>query len=82
MAELHTHYRRCHRCLYVTSCEGALVQECASCGKHLAPFQFFDESKAMGLQSSFYSKSSGSKKTTLPHEEYPPVRGLTVYWES
>lgn len=64
-----------------------LVTSCEECGKHLAPFYFFDESRAMGLKNSnFYSNASSSAKESssslLPHREYPPILGLTVYWES
>ncbi|NUN06210.1 MAG: hypothetical protein HUU57_10660 [Bdellovibrio sp.] len=76
-----THFRICHICGTVNSAEGALVTTCESCGKHLAPFYFFDESKAMGLNSGFYS-SLKQTPHRLPLAEYPPVQGLTVYWES
>lgn len=80
-----THFRLCHICGTTNSIEGDLVTACECCGKHLAPFYFFDESRAMGLtDSSFYSGELGMKSTesVLPHKEYPPVWGLTAYWES
>lgn len=78
-----THYRRCHLCDTVNAVTGDLVTTCECCGKHLAPFYFFDESRAMGMtDSNFYSslEDRGSSEV-LPHKEYPPVWGLTVYWE-
>ena len=78
-----THFRLCHICGTANSMEGGLVTYCESCGKHLAPFYFFDESKAMGLrETGVYSDDRGSASgTCLPHKEYPPVWGLTAYWE-
>lgn len=71
------HFRVCHQCGALNEQEGELVTDCECCGKHLAPFYFFDESRAMGLQDSGFDTA-----TTLPHKEYPPVFGLTAYWES
>lgn len=78
-----THYRLCHRCGTANSSEEKLVTTCRCCGKHLAPFYFFDESRAMGLKNSnFYSTGRPAAPTSLPHAEYPAIRGLTAYWES
>lgn len=71
------HIRRCHLCGAISEAPGQLVTSCQGCGKALAPFYFFDESKALGLAVSTFSES-----TVLPRKEYPPVWGLTVYWES
>lgn len=80
---LKTHFRICHCCGTTNSSEGKLVTTCQSCGKHLAPFYFFDESRAMGLKNSnVYSTVKEAVSTSLPHAEYPPLRGLTAYWES
>lgn len=79
-----THFRLCHICGTVNSAEAELVTACECCGKHLAPFYFFDESRAMGMtESTFYSSINGGEDTAsvLPHKEYPPILGLTVYWE-
>lgn len=76
MSESKIHFRRCHCCGSLNQETDALVTACRACGKHLAAFCFFDESKAMGLE-----KSNFDSRTTLPHKEYPPVVGLTVYWE-
>ncbi|BEV67536.1 hypothetical protein Bb109J_c0956 [Bdellovibrio bacteriovorus] len=78
-----THFRRCHRCDTVNSADGELVTTCECCGKHLAPFYFFDESRAMGMADSNFYSSLGVRVSSelLPHKEYPPVWGLTVYWE-
>lgn len=76
-----THFRVCHMCGSLNTAEGDLVTTCECCGKHLAPFYFFDESRAMGLDTlSVYSNESKAE-TTLPRKEYPPVWGLTAYWE-
>ena len=80
--ESKSHFRRCHLCGAVNVAEGELVEDCESCGKHLAPFYFFDESRAMGLHNSNLSSSEEKAfYSSLPRNEYPPIWGLTVYWE-
>jgi hypothetical protein len=71
------HIRVCHVCGKANEAENALVTSCQGCGKHLAPMCFFDESRAMGLTGTHHTLSS-----VLPLKEYPPLRGLIVYWES
>ncbi len=75
------HLRRCHNCHHVNECEQGLIQSCSHCRKTLAPFYYFDESKAMGLKSEAESLSE-YKSSALPWREYPPVLGLTAYWEN
>lgn len=79
MATSKVHYRVCHMCGEVNHQEHGLVGNCSSCGKHLAPFYYFDESRAMGLTDPNAEKPYRS--SALPHQEYPPIWGLTVYWE-
>ncbi len=76
------HYRLCHVCGELNEATSSLVVECRSCGKHLAPFYYFDESRAMGLASSARSIYEEKMRSILPHREYPPVYGLTAYWET
>ena len=73
------HLRRCHVCGELNECHGNLVRHCNHCGKSLAPFFYFDESKVMGL---VVESRSGEQKSKLPLREYPPLWGLTAYWES
>lgn len=75
------HYRVCHVCGEVNEAEDSLVTECKSCGKHLAPFYYFDESRAMGLKSPERSVFEERMMSRLPYSQYPPVFGLTAYWE-
>lgn len=74
------HLRRCHSCSHVNECEQGLIQSCSHCRKALAPFYYFDESKVMGLKTEAESLSE-YKSSALPWREYPPVLGLTAYWE-
>jgi hypothetical protein len=74
------HLRRCHNCNHVNECEDGLIQSCSHCRKTLAPFYYFDESKVMGLKTEAEALSE-YKSSALPWREYPPVLGLTVYWE-
>ncbi|MNJ98457.1 hypothetical protein D3C87_162230 [compost metagenome] len=79
--KIRTHFRVCHMCGSLNTADGDLVTACEGCGKHLAPFYFFDESRAMGLNTLVLSSNESEPETTLPHKEYPPVWGLTAYWE-
>lgn len=74
------HVRRCHVCGHVTELEGAAIHKCESCGKHLAPFFYFDESKLEGL------KEQGPYLSTwnqVQHEPgtFNPIWGLSTYWQ-
>ena len=60
--------------------EDSLVKECIQCRKRLAPLYFFDESRAMGLKSEAAYQAE-YKSSALPHREYPPIWGLTAYWD-
>jgi hypothetical protein len=78
-----THFRLCHKCGQVNSADNSLVTICQCCGKQLDPFYFFDESKALGLAVSSHDlKMRELTLSSLPLKEYPPVWGLTAYWES
>ena len=72
------HFRRCHVCGTLNEAQGHLVTACETCGKHLAPFYYFDESIFMGLPPRKESKPR--ETTTLPYRSYPPIWGLTAYW--
>ncbi len=74
----HIHFRRCHICCAINSKEEDLVSRCEACGKFLAPFYYFDERRALGLMSKLDVKAI---TTSLPREEYPPVHGISVYWD-
>jgi hypothetical protein len=72
------HYRRCHVCGELNEAPGQLVHRCDHCGKTLAPFFYFDESKVMGL----VTETRKEAESRLPLREYPPLWGLTAYWEN
>lgn len=74
------HIRRCHVCGAVNEAKNILVHHCDGCGKLLAPFFYFDESRVMGLKSE-EAYQAEYKSSALPHREYPPIWGLTAYWE-
>ena len=71
------HYRRCHVCGELNEAAGELVRHCHHCGKTLAPFFYFDESKVMGLA----VEPRKEQESKLPLRDYPPLWGLTAYWE-
>lgn len=74
------HVRRCHVCGETVEAEGRLVDACPHCGKHLAAFYYFNERLAMNLMS---PEEAGReyKSSALPLKDYPPLWGLTAYWE-
>lgn len=74
------HFRRCHFCGETTEVQNGLVDHCCGCGKVLAPFYYFDESREMGLKSEAQYQSE-YKSSALPFREYPPIWGLTAYWD-
>lgn len=78
-----THYRRCHVCGGLNMKNKGLVKQCKHCGRQLASYYFFDEERALGLKPLLSVKTPEEhfKTTALPHAEYPPVFGLTVYWD-
>lgn len=78
----HIHFRLCHKCGEVSEEVGRLLMQCQSCGKHLAPFYYFDESRALGLKAQTRSSYEEKMLSVLPHKEYPPIVGLTAYWET
>ncbi len=84
-----SHIRRCHVCGNVNECEGAAVHKCGQCGKHLAPFYYFDESKLEGL-AELGPYLSVWKEIRVPiteealkaGETFNPIWGLSTYWEN
>lgn len=68
------HIRRCHICGGVTESKLDRVSHCQHCGKSLAPFYYFDDTKLM--------VSSDKIESQIVVGEYRPVYGLTVFWES
>jgi hypothetical protein len=74
------HIRRCHVCGHTTELEGSAVHKCAQCGKHLAPFYYFDESKLEGLEEQGPYLSTW-KESELPPGTFNPIWGLSTYWQ-
>ncbi|MGZ3806190.1 MAG: hypothetical protein ACXVB4_18395 [Pseudobdellovibrionaceae bacterium] len=72
------HFRRCHICGTLNEASGKLVATCTECGKHLAPFYYFDEGIFMGLP--LRREVKPSTESILPYKSYPPIWGLTAYW--
>lgn len=45
------------------------------------PFFYYDEGLAVGLKTE-EEASMEYRSSALPWREYPPIFGLTVYWDS
>ena len=75
-----THLRRCHLCGEISECAGQLVSHCSQCGKHLPAYYYFDELVAMGIKTLEESESE-YRSSALPLKEYPPLTGISVYWD-
>jgi hypothetical protein len=78
-----THIRRCHVCGTVNELEGSANLHCHKCGKHLAPFYFFDESSLQGLsESELYLTNFCELKTQQNSDKTAvhPIWGLSTYW--
>jgi hypothetical protein len=70
-----THIRRCHHCHHVNESTDSSNMNCQSCGKHLAPFYFFDESSLDGIDAGgLHLSSLHSATKTLP------IWGISLYW--
>ena len=78
LMESKTHFRRCHVCGTINEAPGQLVSDCSTCGKHLAPFHYFDESIFMRLP--LRKDLKPIAESVLPFKSYPPIWGLTAYW--
>lgn len=74
------HIRRCHVCGETIEAAGCLVEKCGHCGKHLATFYYFNEKLAMNLMSRDEAGRQ-DQSSALPLRVYPPINGLTVYWD-
>ena len=71
-----THVRRCHVCGTVNELENSAIHKCQSCGKHLAPFYFFEESALRGMGDNQLEMSLWKSQG-----KYHPLWGLSTYWE-
>lgn len=72
-----THVRRCHVCGTVIVAKSAVILNCNGCGKHLAPYYYFDESKCEGLSDTGLHWSIFKKAP-----QYNPIWGLSTYWST
>ena len=75
------HIRRCHVCGEVNESEGAAVHKCGHCGKHLAPFYYFDESKLEGLKEMGPYYSTWKQSLFAKDGTFNPIWGLSTYWQ-
>ena len=77
MSQSGSYLRRCHVCGATMEKESHSIGQCVHCGKHLAPFYYFDEQQIIGfgdgVEESF---REGDSSTT-----YLPLIGFGLYWE-
>ncbi len=76
-----THVRRCHLCNTINMVEAAVVTKCGGCNKHFAPFLFFNEKAALGIEADpAHQRPKIDNWEHLIKAQYPPLWGLAVYW--
>lgn len=68
-----THIRRCHVCGITHEADGEEVKVCGSCGKHMAPFYFFEDTEVV-------PHSDFGLRPERPAGKVRPVLGFTAYW--
>jgi len=74
------HIRRCHVCGGVSEQADSAIHKCQHCGKHLAPFYYFDESKLEGI-AELGPYLSVWKNAELGTGTFNPIWGLSTYWQ-
>ncbi len=75
-----SHIRRCHVCGFVNEQSESAIHKCMQCGKHLAPFYYFDESKLEGI-GEMEAYLSVWKQAQHPPGTFNPIWGLSTYWQ-
>ena len=76
------HVRRCHVCGAVNELENQSIRQCRNCGKHLAPFYYYDESEIKGIEANglcFSVIKAYDPATQI--ETFKPLIGLSTYWD-
>ncbi|MEY4615382.1 MAG: hypothetical protein RJB66_342 [Pseudomonadota bacterium] len=72
-----SYLRRCHVCGATIEKESHSIDQCVHCGKHIAPFYYFDERQIIGF-------GDGVEEHVLVGDEsttYLPLIGVGLYWE-
>lgn len=73
-----SYLRRCHVCGATIEKESHEIGQCAQCGKHIAPFYYFDERQIIGFGDGVVVQfRMGDSK-----QGYEPLIGVGLYWES
>lgn len=75
-----THIRRCHVCGTVNESTNQAIHQCSDCGKHLAPFYYFDESQMQGLADNGLHLSQLKEVDRTQVETFKPLWGFSTYW--
>jgi hypothetical protein len=69
--------RRCHVCGATNEGDRQSLVRCAHCGKHLAPFYYFDEQQIIGFGDTIELPFRvGDLK-----RDYQPLLGIGLFWE-
>ncbi len=69
--------RRCHVCGATIENSSRSMGACAHCGKHIAPFYYFDERQIIG----FGDITGVSYRLGESNSTYIPLVGIGLYWE-
>lgn len=69
--------RRCHVCGATIEKQSRSIEQCVHCGKHIAPFYYFDERQIIGFGDVIGEKVRPGEADTT----YQPLIGFGLYWE-
>ncbi len=70
------YFRRCHVCGALNhTADSAQIERCDDCSKPISKFHFFDD-RYTPIQ------SDRTLRPPMLEGEYPPIQGLSVYWET
>lgn len=78
MSQSGSFLRRCHVCGATIEKESRSIGQCSCCGKHIAPFYYFDERQIIG----FGDVLGDRFRLGESDHTYVPLVGIGLFWEA
>lgn len=78
MSQRGSYLRRCHVCGATIERESHEIGACAHCGKHIAPFYYFDERQIIGFGDGV---EQWFRDGDSEDHSYRPLAGFGLFWE-